>query len=495
MSEAGIVIFEPSFNRAVKIRSRDDRLTSNAGVLLLREAEERLGLIESLASNMADPRSQKDIRYPLPVLLRERIFAMALGYSVADDADLLAHDPAMRIAVWDRPGERVLEERLASQPTQSRLLDILADHKGNLESLRSALSEWTERHLRATGKDRAVLRGTIDVDGLPVTTYGSQGGAAFNGYYDEQVYYPLVASFAPEGDYDSKRLGDGFVHAMLRKGNAAGAGGALRFIRTTYRKCKAFARVLDFRFDAAFTIGGVMDPLTDDGIRFVGRLKTNQVLDALARPHVRRAPGRPPQEGYQYMVELGQYKAEPWRHAQRLVLVVVDKPDPKTGQLDIFPDYFFLVTSWTEKEKPAGDLLEHYRRRGTFEDRLGELSQAISARLSSPRFEENEAIFLMSLLAFNLATMLRGEMEEAGPSGWDLGRLQTSVLKAGGRVLKSGRRIFFDVAKAVVPLWTLLWARLERWALPARWERPRGTKLRDWVPPPRHAHLHTVLRI
>jgi hypothetical protein len=495
MGEAGQVFFEPTFNRSVKVRSRDERLTSDAGVLLLREADHRLGLVESLGGRMYDPRNPLLIRYTLTELLRERLFAFAMGYSVADDADLLAHDPAMRIAVWDRPGDRSLEERLASQPTQSRLVDTLANFKGNLESLRSALADWIERHLRATGRDHAVMQGTIDVDGLPVTTYGSQPGAAFNGYYDEQVYYPLVASFAPNGNYDAKRLGDGFVHAILRKGNAGGAEGALRFIRTAYRKCKSFARVLDFRIDAAFTIGSVMDGLTDDGIRFVGRLRTNNVLEEIARPHVYRPVGRPPKEGYEYTVELGWYRAEPWRHAQRLILVVVDKPDPKTGQLELFPDYFFLVTSWREDEKSGADLLAHYRNRGTFEDRLGELSQAISARLSSPRFEENEAIFLLSLLAFNLATILRGELEEATPSGWDLGRLQRSVLKAGARVVTSARRLFVDVAKCVLPLWVLLTAQLERWSLPTKWPQPSGPHKRDWTPPPPHAHRCAVLRI
>ncbi len=59
-------------------------------------------------------------------LLRERVYAMAQGYSAQDDADRLAHDPAFKMAVWDRRGDDVIEERLASQPTQSRLISILA---------------------------------------------------------------------------------------------------------------------------------------------------------------------------------------------------------------------------------------------------------------------------------------------------------------------------------------------------------------------------------
>ena len=94
----------------------------------MREAEERLGLVESIASRLYDPRRRDLIRYHIDKLLRERIFSRALGYNVEDEADLLAHDPAMRIATWNRPGERVLEERIASQPTQSQQIDILSKH-------------------------------------------------------------------------------------------------------------------------------------------------------------------------------------------------------------------------------------------------------------------------------------------------------------------------------------------------------------------------------
>ena len=114
MSEAEELLFEPSFNRAVKVCATDDRITSDAGFVLLREADHRLGLTESLAQQLFDPRRQDLIRYELVELLRERLYALALGYSAQDDADRLAHDPAMKMAVWNRPGERTLEERLST---------------------------------------------------------------------------------------------------------------------------------------------------------------------------------------------------------------------------------------------------------------------------------------------------------------------------------------------------------------------------------------------
>jgi hypothetical protein len=72
-------------------------------------------------------------------LLRERLYALGQGYDAQDDLDQLAHDPAFKMAVWDRPGEQVLEERLASQPTQSRLIDILTNFPDNRAALREAL--------------------------------------------------------------------------------------------------------------------------------------------------------------------------------------------------------------------------------------------------------------------------------------------------------------------------------------------------------------------
>ncbi len=92
MSEEKRPFFETSFNRSVKLRATDQRLSSNGGVLLLREADERLGLIESVSSQLIDPRREDRIRYHLDELLRERVFSLALGYNAEDEVDLLAHD-------------------------------------------------------------------------------------------------------------------------------------------------------------------------------------------------------------------------------------------------------------------------------------------------------------------------------------------------------------------------------------------------------------------
>ena len=178
MGEAQDTLFEPEFNRAIKVQTSDQRITSHAGAVLLREIDHQLGLIESMGERVADPRDPKKVRYTATELLRERIYALALGSSDQDDLDRLAHDPAMRMSTWDRPGEEVLEQRLASQPTQSRLIDWLAFSE-NREILRSSLFDWTHRHLRSTGRaaDHAVMRATIDIDSFPIVVHGQQQGS------------------------------------------------------------------------------------------------------------------------------------------------------------------------------------------------------------------------------------------------------------------------------------------------------------------------------
>ena len=204
------------------------------------------------------------LRYQLVELLRERVYALAMGYSAQDDVDRLAHDPAMKLAAWNRRGQRPLDERLASQPTQSRLINILTSTPGNRAALRDSLADCCERHLRATGGDHAARNITVDIDSFPISVHGRQPGAAYNGHYRDTVYHPLVASYAVAGDYDSMqhghRLGNGVLHAILRQGQVHTAHGVRRFVQEVVRKAKRLGWVVDLRIDAGYTDGAADRP-------------------------------------------------------------------------------------------------------------------------------------------------------------------------------------------------------------------------------------------
>ena len=491
-------LFEPTFNRSIKLRQADPRITSDAGALLLREVDHRLGLTADLAAGLDDPRDRDRIRYTQVELLRQHLYGLALGYAHQDDHDMLAHDVGMKLAVWDRPGTRTGQERLASQPSDWRLVDRLSG-KAHRRVLNEALGVWVGRHQRAAGGGRKVTHGTLDIDPLPIELHGDQQGGAWHGHYHRKMYYPIVASFCAEGSYASARLGEGFVHAILRRGNCGGAEGARRFVKEAIRKARPLATHLDARIDAGLVEGPVLDAIDDAGVTFVGRIKNNARLDTLAEGYLGRLPGRPTKDGDELAIELGDYRAASWTRSYRLVLVIVDLPDPKTGLRQLFPHYFFLVTNASADQRNAWDLLEHYRKRGTFEDRLGEFNAVIGPGLPAESFEANEAGLLLKLLAFNLTGMIRGELEDSSGHGWDLKRVQQTVLKAGARVAEHGRRVIVDVAKAAGVLWGRLLDRVKRWWRDDAWGRdnagrPRGPRRRPWPPPPSHAHLCLVLR-
>lgn len=126
-------------------------------------------------------------------------------------------------------------------------MDILTHLAPNRAALRDALAECCARHLRTTGgagttKWSAARHVTFDVDSFPIQVHGHQPGAAYNGYYQETVYHPLVAS-RYDSMHEGHRLGNGFVHAILRQGQVHTAQGVLRL-------AEPLAYRIDLRLDA-----------------------------------------------------------------------------------------------------------------------------------------------------------------------------------------------------------------------------------------------------
>ena len=145
----------PTFNKSIRIEGRSERLTAETGALLLREADERLGLTKDIAAKLKDFRSNSV--HSFTELLRTAIMLPALGWRDQDDADFLRHDPALRTAVSDDRSITPLTDGspggLASQPTLSRFHDALSSEH-NRAVLRGALLEGASRRLKASNQWR-----------------------------------------------------------------------------------------------------------------------------------------------------------------------------------------------------------------------------------------------------------------------------------------------------------------------------------------------------
>jgi len=157
------------------------QLSSDAGVLLLRGVERKLGLADRLASCIRDRRKPERIEHPLAEMLRLRMFAIASGYEDADDCDWLRYDPIFKMAVGHLPESG---DPLCSQPTMSRLEN--APSKIEIARLMAAMVDQFCKSYR-----RAPSSITLDIDDTFDAVHGHQQLSLFNAHYDERCFLPI----------------------------------------------------------------------------------------------------------------------------------------------------------------------------------------------------------------------------------------------------------------------------------------------------------------
>jgi len=474
------VLWSPSFNGSVKVESRRDRLTSEVGALALREALERLGMVEWLVDRLHDRRNPAMITHPLSELVRTSLVLLGQGWRDQNDADTMRDDPLMRVAVSNRRGPGPLEDGvggvpagLASQPTLSRLVDALSSGD-NREVLRDGLVEGAARRLRVEHEGQIPHCLTLDVDSLPVEVYGHQPGSEYNGHYHATIYHPLIATLGELGD---------LVGIRLREGSVYTSEGGLDFIlgivgRAVNRLCREVWVRIDAGFPDDSTLSGLEDR-KEGKVHYVARVKNNAVLNRMAEPYLERRAEITGSEPQTWFVET-RYRAGTWSRERRVVLVVQEVATEK-GQTDLFTtNHFWLITDWPEKEMPAAALLELYRKRGAAEGRFAELMNVLQPALSSsprpkteyrggtPRrraqpcdaFAHNEVLLLLNALAYNAVHVVRVLLEHETREGWSLMRVRQSVLRVAARVLVHSRQVVVVIGRTFAGLWSALTTRL-----------------------------------
>lgn len=466
MGDSQGTLFPLEFNRSIHIEPRPERVSGESGALLMRELMDRLGYGQLFERHLRDSRDPAHVTHPFNELLRTAVLMLAQGWSDQNDVGLLHDDPALRLAVSSRRGQRPLREAacrepdgLCSQPTLSRLYEGLGSPV-NRNGLGAFFLDSAERRM-------VLLRGawhletTLDLDSLPREVHGHQPGSAWNRHYGMRCYHPLVVR-SEWGDY---------LGAKLRPGNVHTADGGLAFVLPILRRAKRWAEQVWLRMDAGFPEPELLDTLEEEGFLYVARLRTNARLERLAAPLLARAQGPAAGEEQVWTHELT-YQAASWSRPRRVVLVVVER---EREQGELFLDHFFLLSN-ASVALTGGALLERYRQRGMAEKDFGDWNQALDVALSSaPRpkthyrgreveapyeeqdsFAANEARLLLELVASNLlhagAELLAlDEAREIGRMSRE--RFRQLVLKVTGRALLGGHRIRFAVESARTALW------------------------------------------
>ena len=183
--------FQFSFNCSLKVDFQGARVTSEGGLIVVRELDERLGLSELMDRHLSDPRRGKNIQLPLADLLRQSIYSRLAGYEDVNDAARLSQDPTFRLIgsrkIWERG--TALTSRLQSFETE-----VLTQEE-NLAGLAALNRELIARAAAIASPRRAVL----DMDSTEVRVHGRQEQSAYNGHFESTCYHPLLL-FNREGD-------------------------------------------------------------------------------------------------------------------------------------------------------------------------------------------------------------------------------------------------------------------------------------------------------
>jgi hypothetical protein len=394
-------------------------ISGDAGLILLREFDARLGLTQGLKRLVCDPRDQRYVDHDLLALLRQRIYQIAAGYEDANDASFLRHDPTMQ-AVAAQSGRA-----LASQPTFSRL-----DNAVDWDSIRLLETEGTEWFCRHGNTQGEII---LDMDSTEDPTHGQQALSFYNAHYDSHMYHPLLVFEGVSGVLLASRL---------RPGNAMGSRQAVAVLRPLVRRLRARfpKRSIGLRSDAAFCSPEVLDYAEYAGLEYaIGFGRNERLLDRVmglcekAERHWEcNADGKRVR-----LYTSFSYQARSWSRSRRVVAKVERTREGMNLR--------FLVTN---RRGRAEDVFTWYEQRGQAENYIKELKNGLDAdRLSCTQYRANAFRLQLHALAYNLFVLFRRHVL----GGTELARatvtsIRLRLLKIGARVKQSARRLWFHLA-------------------------------------------------
>ena len=394
-------------------------LSSDAGVLVLREVEHKLGLADRLAACLPDCRDPNRIDHTIAEMMRFRVFAIAAGYADADDCDSLRTEPVFKMAVGRLPESG---DPLCSQPTMSRLEN--APSRISLIRMMAAMVD-----LFCDSWRQVPARIELDIDDTEDRVHGHQQLSLFNAYYDGYCFLPIHIYEATSGK---------LVAAILRPGKTpSGAEGRTILKHVIRRIRKNWPRVeILVRGDSHYGRPEVMDWCEDNGIGYVFGLSGNAVLAArvapLAEDVALRRLAREPETKVRRYGNLV-YAAKSWR-TERRVIARVEASDQGC-------DSRFVVTNLGAKAKTLYEKV--YCARGQMENLIkAHKTHLASDRTSCHSAEANQFRLILHSAAYWLLHTLRAAAPKR--SSWRIAQfdtLRTRIIKLAARVVEMATRI------------------------------------------------------
>jgi Transposase DDE domain group 1 len=431
----------PVADKQVVARFDGGRLSSDGGLLVLREIERRLEVADRLAACIDDPRDPGSTVHPVADIIRFRMLMIAAGYEDGNDATGLRGDPLFKLALERLPSDR----DLCSQSTISRL-ENLPDARTLLRLGRALVDVYC-------GSFRQVPRRIVlDIDDTFDAVHGGQQLRLFNAHYDEYGFQPIVV-------FD----GDGrFVTALLRPAKRPKGVEIRAFLRRLIRAIRAHWPQVEIllRADSHYACPDVMDWCETNSLDYVFGLAPNSTLrrhvtslEASSAARFEAAPGGGKVRRFKEFFDA----AKTWSRVRRIVARVEAGGDGT--------DTRFIVTNLGHGN---GRSLyqELYCRRGRAENHIKAWKTHLAAdRTSCPKATANQFRLFLHAGAYWLLWSLRALMPKA--SSWRVAQFDTlrlRLIKTAARIveMKTKIKVHLPSSASDQAIWHLALGRLPR---------------------------------
>ncbi len=433
------------FGRRQVVASFDGgRISSDGGLLLLREVAQQTELLERFAQCFTDYRDPQLIEHTVAELVAQRVLALVQGYEDLNDHDALRDDTLLALAVGKRDltGEQRLRARdrghaLAGKSTLNRLertpakLEATERYKKIVYDGAAIEALFTDDFIRAHSRPPEEL--ILDLDATDDPLHGQQEGRFFHGYYGCYCYLPLYIF-----------CGDFLLCAKLRTASRDGSAGALdEVVRIVGQLRAAWPQVrITLRADSGFAREELMKWCEAHEVDYVFGLARNSRLEAEISGELTEAEAQSRASGKPVRIfkDFTYQTRESWSCSRRVVGKAEHLPDKSNPR--------FVVTSYPIARMTAAPLYEQlYCARGDMENRIKEQQLGLFAdRTSSATMRANQLRLWFAAMAYVLVNQLR----HIGLRDTELARAQVSTIRC--RLLKIGARVTVSVRRIVASL-------------------------------------------
>ena len=427
-------------------------LTSDGGLLLLSEVEQRCGILRRFAACFRDQRNPAYVEHSLEELVRQRVLGLALAYEDLNDHDELRTDPLLAAVVGkadptgnDRRQQQDRGKPLAGKSTLNRL-EWGAVKQDRYRKI-SVDSKAVDRFLVDTflsAHDSVPSQIILDLDATDDPLHGEQEGRFFHGYYGGYCYLPLYIF-----------CGSHLLCAHLRSSDRDASAGAVTEVERVVGQIRSrWPEVqIILRADSGFAREELMAWCEQHGTDFVFGLARNARLQRALGSELAQAHEQFEQSGQATRIfrDFTYQTRKSWSCQRRVI--------GKAEHLAKGANPRFIVTSLTAESWSAAALYEQlYCARGEMENRIKEQQLCLFAdRTSSHNLASNQLRLWFSSVAY----ILLNELRRLGLQGTELARarcdtIRTKLLKIGAQIRVTVRRVWVHLSSSYphAALWT-----------------------------------------